>query len=158
MKYSLAGHFCVQEVDKMHQENEVVIRVTEFYSPLSFLRILLKVNTNRFYRVLQMKSENFKEFQNSLKMLQFSNSTIYHAINRRSHQRCSVWKSTLKSFKIYTGKHLCQSLFFIKVAGFIINFINYNSHSLHLFSNNSFVLVIKSLFPQKTNKHAVKNT
>ena len=44
MKYSLAGHFCVQEVDKMHQENEVVIRVTEFYSPLSFLRILLKVN------------------------------------------------------------------------------------------------------------------
>ena len=46
MKYSLAGHFCVQEVDKMHQENEVVMRVTEFYSPLSFLRILLKVNRN----------------------------------------------------------------------------------------------------------------
>ena len=44
MKYSLAGHFCVQEVDQMHQENEVVMRVTEFYSPLSFLRILLKVN------------------------------------------------------------------------------------------------------------------
>ena len=73
MKYSLAGYSCVQEVDKMHQEIEVAMRVTEFYSPLSFPRILLKVNRNRPYRVIQMKSENFKDFQNSSKMLQFSN-------------------------------------------------------------------------------------
>ena len=49
------------------------MRVTEFYSPLSFLRILLKVNRNRPRRVIQMKNEDFKDFQNSQKMLQFSN-------------------------------------------------------------------------------------
>ena len=73
MKYSLAGHPCVQEVDKMHREIEVAIRVTEFYSPLSFLRILLKVNRNCPYRVIQMKNEDFKDFQNTSKMLQLSN-------------------------------------------------------------------------------------
>ena len=62
MKYSLAGHSCVQEVDRMDQENEVAMRLTNFYSTLSFLRILLKVNRNRPYRVIQMKSEDFKDF------------------------------------------------------------------------------------------------
>ena len=73
MKYSLAGHFCVQEVHKMHQEIEVTFWVTKFYLPLSFLKILLKVNRNHPYRVIQMKSEGFKDFLNSSKMLQFSN-------------------------------------------------------------------------------------
>ena len=63
MKYSLVGHSYVQEVDKMRQEIEAAIGVTEFYPPLSFLRILLKVNRNRPYRVIQMKSEDFKDFQ-----------------------------------------------------------------------------------------------
>ena len=44
MKYSIAGHSCVQEVDNMHQQIEVAMRVAEFYSPISFLRVLLKVN------------------------------------------------------------------------------------------------------------------
>ncbi len=73
MKYSLAGHSCVQEVDNLHQKIEVAMQVTEFYSTLSFLRILLKVNRNRPYRVIQLKNEDFKDFQNSSNMLQFSN-------------------------------------------------------------------------------------
>ena len=73
MKYSLAGHSSVQEVNKMHQEIEVTFWVTKFYLPLSFLRILLKVNRNRPYRVIQMKSVGFKDFLNSSKMLQFFN-------------------------------------------------------------------------------------
>ena len=32
-------------------------------------------------------------------------------------QRCSVKKGVLKNFEKFTGKHLCQSLFFNKVAG-----------------------------------------
>ena len=35
---------------------------------------------------------------------------------RRSHQRCSMKKSFLRNFTKFTGKHLCQSLFFNKVA------------------------------------------
>ena len=37
---------------------------------------------------------------------------------RSSHQRCSVKKCVLRNFAKLKGKHLCQSLFFNKVAGF----------------------------------------
>ena len=37
--------------------------------------------------------------------------------NRSSHQRCSIKKSVLGNFTKFTGKHLCQILFFNKVAG-----------------------------------------
>ena len=40
-------------------------------------------------------------------------STIY----RSSHQKCSVRKGVLRNFPKFTGNHLCQSLFFNKVAG-----------------------------------------
>ena len=36
---------------------------------------------------------------------------------RSSHRRCSIRKGVLKNFAKFTGKHLCQSLFFNKVAG-----------------------------------------
>ena len=32
-------------------------------------------------------------------------------------QRCSVKKGVLKNFAKFTGKHLCESLFFNKAAG-----------------------------------------
>ena len=36
---------------------------------------------------------------------------------RSSHRRCSVKKGALRNFAKLTGKYLCQSLFFNKVAG-----------------------------------------
>ena len=36
---------------------------------------------------------------------------------RSSHWRCSVWNGILKNFAKFTGKHLSQSLFLHKVAG-----------------------------------------
>ena len=36
---------------------------------------------------------------------------------RSSHRRVSVKKGILRNFANFTGKHLCQSLFFNKVAG-----------------------------------------
>ena len=38
-------------------------------------------------------------------------------IYRSSHQRCSMKKGVLRNFTKFTGKQLCQSLFFNKVAG-----------------------------------------
>ena len=35
---------------------------------------------------------------------------------RISHQRCSIEKDVRRNFTKFTGKHLCQSLFFNKVA------------------------------------------
>ena len=43
--------------------------------------------------------------------------------NRSSHQMCSMKKGVLKNFAKFIGKHLCQSLFFNKVAGGACNFI-----------------------------------
>ena len=37
---------------------------------------------------------------------------------RSSHQRCSIKKGILRNFTKFTGKHLCQSLFFDKVGCF----------------------------------------
>ena len=42
-----------------------------------------------------------------------NSSTIFGG----SHQRCSIKKVVLKHFAIFTGKHLCWSVFFNKVAG-----------------------------------------
>ena len=36
---------------------------------------------------------------------------------RSSHRRCSVRKDVLRNFGKFSGKHLCQSLFFNKIAG-----------------------------------------
>ena len=40
-----------------------------------------------------------------------------YGIVRSSHQRYFTWKSVLRNFAKFTGKHLCQSPFFNKVAG-----------------------------------------
>ena len=59
----------------------------------------------------------------------FLHSTNFHQSNqirtvhqkmkfRSSHKRCPVKKAALKNFPKFTGKHLRQSLFFNKVAGF----------------------------------------
>ena len=37
--------------------------------------------------------------------------------NRSSHRRCSVGEGVLRNFAKFLEKHLCQSLFFNKVAG-----------------------------------------
>ena len=39
-------------------------------------------------------------------------------ICRSSHRGCSVLKGVFKNFAKFTGKHMCQSLFFNKVVGF----------------------------------------
>ena len=43
--------------------------------------------------------------------------------DRSSHQSCSVEKGVLRNFEKFTGKHLCQSLIFNKVAGAACNLI-----------------------------------
>ena len=42
--------------------------------------------------------------------------TNFDFSDRSSHQRCSIKKGVLRNFAKFTGKHLCQSLFFNKIA------------------------------------------
>ena len=48
-----------------------------------------------------------------LAQVNISSNLITEAVARR----CSVEKGVLKNFAKFTGKHLCQSLVFNKVAG-----------------------------------------
>ena len=41
----------------------------------------------------------------------------YTGIIRSSHRKCSVRKCVFRNFAKFTGKHLCQSLFFNKLPG-----------------------------------------
>ena len=70
MKYSLDGRSCLQEVDNMQKQIEDAMQVSKFYSPISFLRMLLKVNRKKPYQVIQMNKNDFKDFHSSSKMLQ----------------------------------------------------------------------------------------
>ena len=47
----------------------------------------------------------------------FVHDRFRRRICRSYHWRCSVKIAVLKNFAKFTGKHLCQSLFFNKVAG-----------------------------------------
>ena len=46
-----------------------------------------------------------------------SKQNIFSFCSRSSHRRCSVRNGVLRNFANFTGKHLCQSLFFNKVTG-----------------------------------------
>lgn len=63
IKYSTPGHSCVQEIDSVHSVIERVVNKAEYYSPLSLLRLLLKVNSRKPYKVLQMRPSDFFDYQ-----------------------------------------------------------------------------------------------
>ena len=51
----------------------------------------------------------------------FFQKVIEKDMFRSSHWRCSVTKDVLRNFSKFTGKHMCQLLFFNKVAGLLFN-------------------------------------
>lgn len=64
LKYSLPGHGCVQEVDNIHSQIEKALKLTEAWSPLQLIRILLKVNQRKPFNIIQVRiqlSKNFKK-------------------------------------------------------------------------------------------------
>ena len=62
-----------------------------------------------------------------------SNRKPKTSLYRSSHQRCSMKKGVLRNFTKFTGKHLCQSLFFNKESLFQLTlsfhvYINYDEN------------------------------
>ena len=45
-------------------------------------------------------------------LVKFWVSILFKVVVRSSQQRCSVKKGVLRNFAKFSGKHLCQSLFF----------------------------------------------
>ena len=79
----------------------------------------------------------------SVRLKRLLNSLLPSPIS--SHQKCSMKKSVLENFAKFSGKHMCQSLFFNKVAGLRpVNFVKFlRTPFLH---NTSGRLHLKSLF------------
>ena len=63
-----------------------------------------------------LKESGFKLWKIAVQPI-FCNQVKKQFSSRGSHQRCSMKKGVLKTFTKFTGKLLCQSLFFNKVAG-----------------------------------------
>lgn len=63
MKFSTPGHSCVQEIDSVHSAIERVLKKSEYFSPVSLIRLLLKVNLRKPYCIIQMKARHFKDFK-----------------------------------------------------------------------------------------------
>ena len=105
-----------------------------------------------------------------LQAINMSMQSIIVLIFTSSHQRCSVKKAVLRNFAKFTGKHLCQSLFFNKVAGgwnmnwqIIVRFY-FRWHftwckrwgkPVHLWNRNCFHL--KSTFEKRRERRQNKN-
>ncbi|GBO41299.1 hypothetical protein AVEN_223067-1 [Araneus ventricosus] len=68
MKYSLPGHSCVQEVDRVHSNIEKAMNKTDFYSPFGLIRILKQVHPRHPYSDIQMQLGDFKDFQRTAKL------------------------------------------------------------------------------------------
>ena len=69
--------------------------------------------------------------------------------NRRNHRRSSVKIGVLKNFTKFTGKHLCQSLFFNKVVSLRSTTLSKRGLSNKCFPMN-FVKFLRTPFLQKT--------
>ena len=65
----------------------------------------------------------YKKWRTGLSLKSFilsfmkSSLTVILYLIRSSQRMCSVRKGVLRNFAKFTGKHLCQSLFFNKIAG-----------------------------------------
>ena len=56
----------------MHKNIDDSMKCAEFYSPLGFLRLLLKVDRIHPYKVIQMSQKDFKDYANCAKMLKYN--------------------------------------------------------------------------------------
>ena len=61
------------------------------------------------------RSTKMKSFQRNINCTGLVLMTCIAWNHRRRRRRCSMKKAVLKSFVIFTGKHLCRSLFLIKL-------------------------------------------
>ena len=82
----------------------------EKFSDLDFTSCI--VFSNHLPNKGNISSRHEGEFEHVL-WEHYSSTTL----ERSSHERCSVRKGVLRNLAKFTGKHLCQSLFFNKVAG-----------------------------------------
>ena len=121
-----------------------------------FWGTIIKGNQKNF---LEGESPHFKEFPHSdclwsIRIFFSSNlrssrnqtslTEEIKSINRSSHRRSSVKKGVLKNFTKFTGKRLCQSLFFSKVVKKVVFLWGLWNFQEHLFTEHLWATASKS--------------
>ena len=91
------------------------IRIFEHVTKRVWTEVTLGHDLNKPFGVCQTKMLNVQERSKKKKNIELVHVVISR--NRSSHWWCSLRKSVLRNKIKFTGKHLCQSLFFNKVAG-----------------------------------------
>ena len=92
------------------------LEVEDFISPVAvFLRESFQTLARKFLLCVPQKVFRVYIFPNFVLV---QHIVVQKLVKRRSsHRRCSLRKGVLRNFRKFTGKHLCQSLYFHKVAG-----------------------------------------
>ena len=68
---SCPGHSSIQEVDSIHSCIERSLRHLEIYSPISFIRLLKAVRRKSPFRIIQLQSRDFQDYQKSSLLINF---------------------------------------------------------------------------------------
>ena len=90
------GHSSIQEVDNIHSQIENRLKNTKVFSPISVVQQLLKVNFNNPLNVIQMKANDFKEFQKPSKQFTFKGMPYAKVKILKYHRTmCVQYKTTL---------------------------------------------------------------
>ncbi len=73
VKFSAPGHSCVQEVDNIHSMIEKTLNKSEFFSISSLVRLIKNANRKKPYEVMEMRKENFMDYQLCAKIFNYKN-------------------------------------------------------------------------------------
>ena len=112
LRFEMKNSYVVRWEDRELKQWSRIILITShhliYFFTLAVIRTLSTLERSLF------KEKKVKD----MNTLIISFVAIYLAANTRSsHKKCSKKKGVLRNFTKFTGKHLCQSLFFNKVAG-----------------------------------------
>ena len=111
-----------------------------FFKYVVILKNLVFQNAFRYFIF-----RNF--FFNSHSTTEYWKPLVLLKLYRSSHRRCFFKKGVLRNFAKFTGKHLCQSLFFIKKK---INFIK--KETLAQVLSCKFCKISKNTFSENTSR------
>ena len=93
-KFSEAGHSCIQEVDNVHSHIDKALDLSEIFSPVSLLRVLLKVRPKHM-KIIQLKQKYFLNFQKTSKSFNFS-AVPFTKLKHISLEKCLPFRVSFK--------------------------------------------------------------
>ena len=96
------------------------IAVEDDFQKQPFANVLQNRCSQKNFTRKQLRWNNFIKKRLQLRFFPMNIAKFLRtAFFRSSHQRCSYRKVVLRNFAKFRWKHLCQSLFFNKVAGLL---------------------------------------